>query len=356
MLSAHSIAVALLAGLASVACTAREAGGPPQRLADTGLYADPATREIAPGVFPFTPQYPLWSDGAAKERWFRLPEGSAIDASAPDRWRFPVGTKFWKEFRSGRRIETRYMELRADQTWTYASYVWNADQSDAILAPERGLPRTCTDRAGIAFDIPSQTDCRACHEGHPSRVLGFSALQLSPDRDPLAPHADAKAANDLDLADLVARGLVRGLPAQFLATPPRIAAATPRGRAALGYLHGNCASCHNRSGPLAALGMSLEQTLADAGADPVATSAIGCASGLQLQGASERIAAGAPERSVVHRRMASRNPLLQMPPLGTQAPDRVALDLLAAWIREDLGPVARPANASDLHNRTHQKP
>lgn len=356
MLSWRAITVAGLASLANVACTAREAAGPPQRLADTGLYADPGARKLAPGVLAFTPQYPLWTDGATKERWFRLPEGTAIDASVPDRWVFPVGTKFWKEFSWGRRVETRYMELRSDRTWTYATYVWNTDGSDAVLAPERGLPRVGTDRAGVAFDIPSQSDCRACHEGHPSRVLGFSALQLSPDRDPLAPHADTKAADDLDLADLRARGLVRGLPEHLAATPPRIAAASPRARAALGYLHGNCASCHNGSGPLAALGMSLEQTLAPGGADQVARTAIGRASGLQLPGATERIAAGAPERSVVHRRMAARAPATRMPPLGTREPDCTALDLLAAWIREDLGPAASTASASDLHDCTPKKP
>ncbi len=39
--------------------------------------------------------------------------------------------------------------------------------------------------------FPPQDDCRACHEGAPVPVLGFGALQLSPDRDPLAPHAES---------------------------------------------------------------------------------------------------------------------------------------------------------------------
>ena len=47
---------------------------------------------------------------------------------------------------------------------------------------------------GARYTIPAQDDCRACHEGAPVPVLGFSALQLSPDRDPLAPHAESDRA------------------------------------------------------------------------------------------------------------------------------------------------------------------
>ena len=49
-----------------------------------------------------------------KRRWISLPPGSAIDASDPDAWAFPVGTRLWKEFSfGGQRVETRYMERQA---------------------------------------------------------------------------------------------------------------------------------------------------------------------------------------------------------------------------------------------------
>src|SRR5512145_2717333 len=44
------------------------ASAPPQRLRDTGLYAA-GSNEIAPDHLQFSPQYPLWSDGATKRRW-----------------------------------------------------------------------------------------------------------------------------------------------------------------------------------------------------------------------------------------------------------------------------------------------
>ena len=50
----------------------------PASLAETGLYADGQVGRIAPGVRAFSPQYPLWSDGAVKRRWIWLPPGTMI--------------------------------------------------------------------------------------------------------------------------------------------------------------------------------------------------------------------------------------------------------------------------------------
>ena len=312
----------------------------PERLADTGLYADFAAGTIAADVLPYVPQYPLWTDGATKRRFIRLPPGSAIDASDPDAWRFPAGTKLWKEFSFGRRVETRYLLLGADGKWTFASYLWSADGRDARLAPAGGVRGACESRPGVRFDLPSRLDCLACHQGGASEVLGFGALQLSSDRDPEAVHAEPPVAGGVDLAELVRRGLVRGLDARFVATPPRIAARSPRERAALGYLHANCGICHNSKGPLASLGLALDVRLAAApdAAHPALATTVGQASRFRGGCCSEcvRVAAGNPERSTLVQRLSSRNPLVQMPPLGSRVVDEQARDLIVAWIREEL--------------------
>jgi hypothetical protein len=339
--------IALLALAAVALARSEEAKAPPERLADTGLYADFDARVVAPDVLAFSPQYPLWTDGAAKARWIRLPPGTAIDASDPDAWRFPVGTRLWKEFSFGRRVETRMIQLGRDGEWSFATYVWDEEERDARLAPERGLRGVVETSDGKRHDVPSRQDCRACHEGGPSAVLGFSALQLSSDRDPLAPHAEAPRPGAVDLAELVERGLVRGLPDDLVATPPRIDARTPRERAALGYLHGNCGQCHNARGPLASLGLALDVPLAAErrGTPPAIASALGRPSVYRgCPDARERIAPGDPAKSLLPRRMGSRNPILQMPPLGTNVADEKALRLLSDWIREDLAPA--PFDAS----------
>jgi hypothetical protein len=312
----------------------------PLTLAETGLYADFAARAIAPGVHAFDPQYPLWTDGAAKSRWIRLPPGTSIDASDPDRFDFPVGTVLWKEFALGRPIETRMSWLEEDG-WHFATYAWSEDGSSAALAPEEGVIGAAESAPGVLYGIPSLADCRACHEASDKAVLGFDALQLSDDRDPLAPHTSQPPDEALGLRDFLELGLVRGLPERFVETPPRIEAATPRGRAALGYLSSNCGSCHSSESQLAGLDLDLSYSVAR-GAGVLAT-AIERASRFRWPSDCDpqRIDLDAPKSSVLLRRMASRQPLSQMPPLGTRARDAEALQLVTDWIREDLAPAHR---------------
>ncbi len=318
------------------------AGHPPERLADTGLFTAGATTEIAPDVLPFSPQYPLWSDGAAKRRWIRLPEGVAIDASDPDAWVFPVGTRLWKEFSMGRRVETRMIERRADGSWDFSAYVWDADGRGAVLVPADGIATLPVAAApGGRYAIPSRHDCLACHEGATSPVLGFSALQLSPDRDPLAVHPETPPAGAVDLQALVERGLLVNLPGGLLETAPRINAATGEERAALGYLHGNCGHCHAAPGGSAAavpVDARMAQRVGETdSAEQVRASLIDVASRYRPADAGADaviVRPGDAAGSILHRRMATRDPRAQMPPLGTTAPDHEALSLIERWINQ----------------------
>ena len=329
----------------------------PARLSETGLFAPGSVTEITPRARSFAPQYPLWSDGATKRRWISLPPGTWIDASNPDEWAFPVGTKLWKEFALGSRVETRYIERAADGSWRFGTYVWNAEGTEATLAPADGiaaLPLTAA-QGGGTYAIPGEYDCRACHEGAPVPVLGFSALQLSPDRDPLAPHAEPSS---VDLATLVANGFLRNLPREVLATPPRIAARTPTERAALGYLHGNCGHCHSaptESGASVPVGIVLAQSVAAAArsADAVRRTLVDAVSRFRPHGGSAAptrlVVPGRSGASVLSLRMRSRDPRVQMPPLGTTLADRQAVELIDQWIDHDL------AQPQTVLNQTHQE-
>lgn len=313
----------------------------PARLSGTGLYVSGSTREVRPEHVFFVPQYPLWSDGAAKRRWLSLPAGATIDASEPDAWVFPVGTRLWKELSFGERTETRYIERLPDGSYRYATYVWDVASDDALLAPDRGVPGVRPLASGQSHDIPSSADCLACHEGRRSPVLGFNALQLSPDRDPLAAHREAVPTNAVDLPELERRGLISGLPPALIAEPPRIAAPTPTTRAAAGYLFGNCSSCHNAQGPLAGLGLDFDQSVLDAeGHARLRASALGRASKFRLPGeqSSRRALPGQPEQSSIWFRMQARDPIAQMPPLGSKLVDDDGVALVAAWITRDLEP------------------
>ena len=286
----------------------------PAQLQDTGLQARAELVE-------FAPQYPLWTDGAAKRRWMRLPPGKAIDASKPDGWSFPRGTKFWKEFSfGGRKVETRYIEHGRDGKWRFGSYLWNEAGTEATLAPYRGADVTVAQAPQGRYTIPSRGDCIACHGSTTVPVLGASALQLSS-----------------ELRSLVARGLVRGVPEAMLEQPPQVAASTAVERAALGYLHGNCAHCHNTSAWRVPLPLTLAQSAANPAAsrDDVLRATLHAESRWRPAGGpalATVVEPGAPDASVLAHRMQSRNPRVQMPPLGTSVPDEEGIALVRRWI------------------------
>lgn len=321
---------------ASASAEAADVALPPL-LSQTGLYRTGSTREIALDNWPYSPAYPLWSDGATKRRWLHLPAGTHIDAHDPEDWQFPIGTRIWKEFSfDGERVETRYIERRADGSYRYATYVWDRALGDARLAPSAGVTAVHELAPGVAHDAPSETDCRACHEGRRTPVLGFRALQLSDSRDPLAPHAEPPPAGAVTLGELIRTGVLDGLPQNWRDPAPRIAAPSPVARATAGYLLGNCAHCHNGAGPLASLGLNLDPPITPEGYSAWRAGLVGRTSHYRLPGVerSLRVTPGKPEASALWFRAQSRFPAAQMPPLGTKLVDHAAVDLIARFIAQ----------------------
>jgi hypothetical protein len=318
-------------------------------LSQTGLYSDLRSGRLAPGVLGFTPQYPLWSDGSLKQRWIRWPPGPRLDASDPNAWQFPPGTRLWKEFSMGGRVETRLIERLDDGSWRYATYVWRADGSDAVLAPEGGIAAHPVAAAPAGrYRILAQADCRACHEAAAVPVLGVAALQLSTDRDPGAANALPPRPGDVDLRTLQMQGWLQGLDPALLSSPPRIAARTPTERAALGYLHGNCGHCHNRNGAEPRLPLELALAQPARGATPAADvveALLRTSLRYRRPGSERLVVPGDPSHSVLVQRTEATDPNIRMPPLGTVVPDPAGTALLARWIRELPRPTADKGDA-----------
>jgi hypothetical protein len=309
----------------------------PQHLTETGLYASPDPSVVAPGVRQFLPQYPLWSDGLTKRRWIFLPRGTSIDATSELAWDFPVGTRFWKEFSlNGRRIETRMSWKSSPTRWQMASYVWNEDGTDAVLASPEGVANVAELAPGRRHTIPSRSDCAACHGAERLGPLGFNALQLSQDRDPNAIHGEALAPGMITLADLINQGLLTPAPTHFIADPPRIRTSNPSTRSVLGYLAVNCVICHNGGDDGTPLGPSLaiHELLEDA--DRAALNLIDRPSAWQVPGVADGhsvvVHPGTPDLSALFVRLRSRAPSSQMPPLGTVLRDQQAVDAIGRWI------------------------
>jgi cytochrome c5 len=308
----------------------------PARLSETGLYLSGQPGAIDPRNRAFSPQYPLRSDGARKSRWVFLPDGAAIDARTGD-WELPIGTRFWKEFRFGdRKVETRMLWKTGVADWIVASYLWNAEQTDATLAPAEGVPNVAEIAPGKTHSIPSRSDCLACHGAKRTTALGFNLLQLSTDRDPRAIHGESLEPGMITLETLVREERLAPLDRTLVSHPPRIAARDPDTRALLGYFSANCGTCHNGSAEIAVVAPSLKFSDLVADGDAVAAQLVGHRTKWQVPGVAEGqsvlIDSTAADQSAMLVRMRSRRPSSQMPPLGTVVRDEEAVTALVRWI------------------------
>lgn len=285
----------------------------PDRLSHTGLYRNLATEELATHVRPFRPRFELWTDGATKRRWIYLPPGTQIDTSDPDQWRFPEGTKIWKEFVSdGVRVETRLLFKHGPRVgdWTPVAYVWRG--GDAWATPEGAI-----DARGTSHDVPSAAECTGCHGGTRSGVLGFTAIQL-----PVSGNDESIGVDALRRSRRFTDPIPREneLPGD---------AAT---RAALGYLHANCSHCHNgsrpqRDGPRCfdpQNPLDFMLRLEDL-ERPESTATYRTAIG-------NVILPGDSASSDLMVRIRSRDPWWGMPALGSEEVDQRGLALLRQWI------------------------
>jgi mono/diheme cytochrome c family protein len=342
-----AVSIVLVAAIAGVldassrrrAVAAASIAQAPARLSETGLYAAGRVGAIDERNRLFSPQYPLWSDGAMKTRWVFLPPGTTIDSRDDRAWEFPVGTRFWKEFTfNGRKVETRMLWKASAREWVAASYLWNDEQTDAVLASTLGEPDVAPVSQTRRHSIPSTSDCVACHGARRTEPLGFNPLQLSTDRDPNAIHGEPLPPRSITLRTLVEERLLSPSRADLLDAPPRIPAASSSTRTMLGYFSANCGSCHRGDGEMAPRVPSLRWSDLLRDGDAVASSLIGRATDWRVPGIAEGrsvlIDPASPESSAMLARMRSRGPSSQMPPLGTVLRDQAAIDAMARWIRD----------------------
>lgn len=147
-------------------------------LSDLNLFTGDLS-DLNPSVYAFEYKLatPLFTDNAYKQRLIALPNGTSmsyIDNGLPN---FPDNTLIAKTFyyniddrdpSLGKIIiETRIL-LKINGEWETGDYIWNDDQTDAILdldgadvvinyIDEDGVDTT------VNYAIPSNTDCFTCH-------------------------------------------------------------------------------------------------------------------------------------------------------------------------------------------------
>ncbi|HYJ11699.1 MAG TPA: hypothetical protein VEX18_21900 [Polyangiaceae bacterium] len=297
--------------------------------------ADPT--KPAPGLVPYSVQSALWSDGAEKERFLRIPDGAKIHpvdcATEPDlcadpgsggeglddgHWDLPIGTVLVKNFSlEGKHIETRLLMRRNSRTWKGFSYEWNDDGTEANLLPEGKNKPVGTGTQ--VWQYPSRAACLECHTQYAGRSLGPNTRQLNAD------HAYAEGTMN-QVAKFTELGLFDVPPKDLPGYPDPYGTGTLEERAR-SYLQTNCAICHRPGGEFSTVDMRFGTALAET----------------NLCGASEhdeslaayRLVPGQPTLSSMSVRMQALDTAeaeVRMPKLGSTVIDEQGVALIDEWI------------------------
>lgn len=346
----------------------------PRRLSESGLFKSVKGHVTEAALIPYSVNAPLWSDGAYKERYIALPGAdSQIDVTPTRGWNFPDGTVLVKSFALGpkrRWIETRFL-TKQEGEWVGYSYVWNKEQTDAVLVDAKGEDREYDLGGGRTqkWHYPSRAECMSCHTRAANFVLGPTTLQMNREhtygrvRDNQLRVLEHLGVLRVDYAGEAreqlrrqarARGLDEGQVEAYVAKqsdgsgqrPPRVSSLmavnlpdAPRmpdpadrradlGLRARAYLQGNCAHCHVEAGGGNAQ-MELEFTTPLDRARIRDVKPLHDVFGVQD---ARLVAPGDPDRSTLLRRISNRD-RGHMPPLATSVVDEEAVALLREWIR-----------------------
>lgn len=320
-----------------VVVTPAPLGQPWELLGQWHLFADGPKQTPAERVLHYEVNAPLYTDEALKYRFIHVPESATIGYEPSERWQFPVGTILVKTFAypvdardpslGQRLLETRLL-VREPDTWTAHTYVWNEAQTDAERKPTgTTIDVSWIDASGAtrqnAYGVPNTNQCQECHgEAEQLDTLGGRTRQLE---------------RDGQIEQIVALGWLDSEPEpaaerQRLVDPFGSAPLSDRARS---YLDANCGHCHTAAGGASQSALWLDLDGTDPAGDPasygtckVPTSAGGATCELTYD-----IVPGSPDQSILVCRVESREPKVQMPPLGTRLVDVQGVALLREWVQ-----------------------
>ena len=300
--------------------------------------------ELAPkrGVVPYTVAAPLWSDQAGKDRFIVLPEGGKIELRSDDgEWGFPEGTILVKNFffdhdrrdpKAGFRIiETRLM-VREAGNWRAFTYVWNDEQTEAtLLRTGKRVNVEFMDLDGASkteeYIVPNDDQCSSCHERDDvEHALGL----ITPQMNRMVEREGKQVAQ---LTWLAQQDMFTAPPPDPATLPGFIdpyGAAGTLDQRARGYLHGNCAHCHQAGGGAGKSGLVFLASAPDRA--KVGVCKVPAAAGAGTGGNAHDIVPGKPDESIVIFRMNSLDPEIKMPELPNRVIDTAGLELIREWI------------------------
>ena len=324
--------------MAQVNIEAVLASKPPKLLSSYGLFEDLAQSIPSPGVFPYRVRNELFSDHAVKSRFVHVPSGTSAAYRQDEAFTFPVGSVLVKTFRypadfrtpdqAVTNIETRLL-LRQRDGWRALAYVWNAQQTDAVLKiAGKRLQIGFVDPSGkaqtISYKVPNKNQCKGCH------AIDKQVVPIGPKARNL--NFTLKEGGENQLQSWIEHRVVAGAPPNDAwptvpnwRDPKQSIAARARA-----YLDINCAHCHRIDGPASNTGLYL--TYGETNRSHWGYKKRPVAAGRGSGGFVYSIAPGRPDQSILVYRMRSQEPGVLMPELGRSLVDEEAVALISAWI------------------------
>ncbi len=314
-----------------------------EKLSDYGFFdGDIKNQKPAASVMPYELNAPLFSDYAKKLRFVKLPNGTTVDYNPDSVFQFPVGTSIIKTFyyenderdaSKGRRLmETRVL-LHEAKGWKSLPYIWNEDQTDAVLEVTGGTTTVSFkdfkgEKKSFEYNVPNMNQCKSCHERSGVMTpIGPSARQLNGDHD-------YTSGKENQLTKWAHEGMLKNVP-EDMKTIPQFVNYSDAGKSlddrALAYLDANCAHCHNKAGQAQTSGLFLDWKTTDKTAYGFMKTPV--AAGRGSGNLDYDIVPGKPSESILWYRMASADPGIMMPELGRKVIHAEGVALISEWIK-----------------------
>lgn len=313
---------------------------PYEKLSDYKFFEGEMKNQIpSKDVLPYEPASALFTDYAHKKRFVWMPKGSKAtyneDGKILD---LPVGSALIKNFyydnvqpsNTTRIIETRIM-IKKETGWIFAEYVWNEEQTEAILNMngsntsvewmENGSLKSVP-----SYRIPSEQQCLTCHKSNELAVpIGIKPQNLNFD------YAYTTGTKN-QLQKWIQQGyLENNLPSNIVSTVDYKDTSKPLELRVRSYLDINCAHCHQNNShcdyrpmrfafsettDLVNMGVCVDtQDMADF---PSALSKI--------------VNPGNINRSMMYYRLNTENESYRMPLLGRSIIHQEGIELIQEWI------------------------
>uniref|UniRef100_UPI0025FC8B51 SO2930 family diheme c-type cytochrome n=1 Tax=Algoriphagus sp. TaxID=1872435 RepID=UPI0025FC8B51 len=241
---------------------------PYKRLSTYGFF-EGEINDLLPkhSIIPYEPVSSLFTDYALKSRFISIPDGQKVIVENEE-LNFPSGTILIKNFYypsdlnklevDKRIIETRLL-INSEKGWEAFPYIWNEDQTDALLKVVGGEKEVrYIDSEGeeqiINYLIPNKNQCKTCHnKSEELAPIGVKIKHLNNEK-----MFESGKRNQLEYWQ--SRGILEGFSNQdnypsLVDYKDETQALSER---AMAYLDINCSHCHQENGPASTSGLFLE--------------------------------------------------------------------------------------------------